>query len=79
MRQTTPQWYEIRIAERIDSSWTNWFEGMAVLADPVRPETILAGNVRDQSELYGLLNRLRDLNLTLLALESKTFMQEAQK
>lgn len=79
MRNSQPQWYEIRIAEQIDLQWSHWFEDMEVSSDPRRPATILSGALRDQAALYGLLNRLRDLNLTLLAVETKDFMQEAQK
>ena len=78
MKQS-PQWYEIHIAERLDPHWAHWFDDMRVISDADRAETILAGPVRDQSALYGLLNRLRDLNLTLLAVEHKSNLQEAKK
>ncbi len=41
------------------------FEGMTLTCE--RGNTVLAGLVRDQSELQGLLQRVSDLGLTLLS------------
>jgi len=40
---------------------------MALEAGP--SQTVLIGEVRDQAHLYGLLDRLRDLGIELLAVE----------
>lgn len=57
--------YQIRIAGLLDPSWSSWFEGMTVthMADDT---TVLAGALVDQAALHGVLNKVRDLGLTLL-------------
>lgn len=60
--------YEIRLAERLPSPWWQWFLDLGV--SPVEgapgPGTLLRGSLPDQAALFGLLARVRDLNLTLL-------------
>jgi hypothetical protein len=41
--------------------------------------TILTGKLEDQAALHGILNRIRDLNLTLLAVEQIDFDPEDKK
>jgi hypothetical protein len=58
----------VRIKGRIDEQWSEWFHGL--LITHVEPdETVLTGSVPDQSALYGLLAKLRDLGLPLLAVQ----------
>ncbi|MEJ2011301.1 MAG: hypothetical protein P8X64_03630 [Anaerolineales bacterium] len=58
----------IHIRGRIDPEWMTWFEGLEI--DPDADETtILQGEVADQSALYGILARLRDLGIELLSVE----------
>lgn len=58
----------IHIRGMIDQEWTAWFEGLAI--DPQEDATtILQGQIADQSALYGILARLRDLGLELLSVE----------
>jgi hypothetical protein len=60
---------EIRVKGQIDEHWSDWFEGLEVMhTEP--GETILTGNVTDQSALYGLIARLRDLGLPLISVNS---------
>ena len=63
---TGEDWYEIHLRGRLDSRWAEWFDGMTV-----RPgaggTTLIRGPVADQAALHGLLARLRDLGLPLLA------------
>jgi hypothetical protein len=60
---------EIRIKGRIDEQWSEWFNGLTI--EHVAPdETVLTGSVTDQPALYGLLAKLRDLGLPLLAVRS---------
>ena len=57
--------YAIRIKGFLDPHW-DWLENMTVThLDP--GETLLCGPIVDQAALHGLLARIRDLNLTLLA------------
>lgn len=56
--------FAIGIKERLRPSWSSWFDGMTVRADV--NGTVIEGTVRDYAALYGLLDRLRDLNLSLV-------------
>jgi hypothetical protein len=60
--------YEIRVQGLLDESWSEWLGGLDVrpLASGV---TVLAGPIRDQAALHGLLNKIRDLGLPLLCVE----------
>jgi hypothetical protein len=59
--------YEIRIAGRLGSHWSAWFDGMTVTTE-ADGTTVLWGPIVDQAALHGLLQRLRDLGVTLLSL-----------
>jgi hypothetical protein len=57
--------YDIRVRGVLDSQWSAWFDGLEVTSDG--HETSIAGPVTDQSALHGLLAKVRDLGLELLA------------
>jgi hypothetical protein len=59
-------WYEIRIMEQIGERTLAWFDEFTVTST-ASGETVLAGQIADQSALHGLLARIRDLNLTLIS------------
>ena len=59
--------YRIKLKGRLDYSWSCWFEPMAI--STAGHATTLTGPVTDQAALHGVLNRIRDLNLTLLSVE----------
>ena len=67
--------YRIKLKGCLDPDWSDWFEQMEISIDG--DQTILTGPVADQAALHGLLVRIRDLNLTLLAVER--IEPEAQK
>ena len=58
--------YQIRVKGQLGPGWASWFEGMAVTPD-ASGDTLLTGEVADQAALYGLLKKVRDLGLPLLA------------
>ncbi|HEX8993040.1 MAG TPA: hypothetical protein VF784_15265 [Anaerolineales bacterium] len=58
--------YEIRIEGRLQERWSEWFDGLAIRSDR-DDETILTGQLPDQAALYGVLSRIRDLNLILVS------------
>ena len=62
--------YRITIKGALDESWSAWFDGLAITHD-ADGDTTLEGAVRDQAALHGLLARVRDLGLTLLAVERR--------
>ena len=50
----------------LDPDWSAWFEGLRVSGDQ-GGQTTIAGPVTDQAALHGLLTKIRDLGLELLA------------
>jgi hypothetical protein len=58
--------YEIRLKEYLDNRWSNRFEGFA-LSHQADGSTLLIGSIPDQAALHGVLMKVRDLGLTLLA------------
>ena len=55
--------YQITVKEYLEDSW---FDGLTITHAP-DGATTLAGPVRDLSALYGLIDKARDLGLTLVA------------
>jgi hypothetical protein len=66
VEMTMARHYYITVKEYLDDSWSTWFDGLAITHDTDGTST-LAGVVRDQSALYGLIDKARDLGLTLVA------------
>jgi hypothetical protein len=62
-----PSRYRIVLRGRLSERFEAAFEGMALEAGP--NQTVLVGEVRDQAQLYGLLDRLRDFGIDLVAVE----------
>jgi len=61
-----PEFYEIRVEEHLCCGRDTWFEGLSV-RQAANGETILCGWL-DQAALHGVLMRIRDLGLKLIAL-----------
>jgi hypothetical protein len=61
-----PEYYEIKIKGHLDTRWSDWFVGLKV-THLGGNETLLAGPLADQAALHGLLERIRDLNITLIS------------
>jgi len=59
--------YRIVLRGRLSERFESAFEGMALEAGP--NQTVLVGEIRDQAQLYGLLDRLRDFGIDLVAVE----------
>ncbi len=58
--------YEICIDGQLDSTWSEWFEGLEM--HPCGENwTVLCGHVADQAALLGILNKLCRLNLPLVS------------
>lgn len=60
--------YRIVLRGRLSKRFESAFEGMTLEHAPGR--TVLIGEVRDQAQLYGVLDQVRDLGIELLAVES---------
>jgi hypothetical protein len=59
-------YYRISIQGYLEPHWSAWFDGLTITHDG-NGDTTLAGPVRDQTALYGLIDKARDLGLVLLA------------
>lgn len=61
-----PPVYEIHLKGFLPNTWSSWFDGLVIQHD-VEGNTTLTGPMVDQAALHGLLERVRDLGLPLLA------------
>lgn len=61
--------YQIVVKGHLSRRWMNWFDGMSVTTRGAGPaaETLVTGYVADQAALHGILNKIRDLGLCLIA------------
>jgi hypothetical protein len=60
--------YEIRIKGYLDDDIAIWFNAFKIEYTP-DGNTVLRGTVIDQTELHGILMRIRDLGLVLLMVQ----------
>ena len=63
--QTKRQCYQIRIENLVKPDWFSSFEEISV-QHTENGQTILKGILPDQTALFGVLMRIRDLGLTLV-------------
>lgn len=66
-----PEYYEIKIKGYLEQRRSEWFAGLK-LTHLDEDVTLLSGSFPDQAAIYGLLERLRDLNLKLLSVTCGT-------
>jgi len=64
--ESQPVVYQIRIEGHLGCEWTDWFGGLIITLEE-DGDTLLTGPVIDQSALYGLLKKVRDLGMPLLS------------
>ncbi len=62
---TRPEHYEIRVEGVLHEGWSTWFEGLRVSADGT--QTVITGQLADQSALHGVLAKIRDLGMRLVS------------
>ena len=62
-----PTRYRIVLRGCLSEWFASAFDGMAL--EPGPDQTVLVGDVRDQAHLFGLLDRLRDFGLELIAVQ----------
>ena len=58
--------YEIRVRGHLDQHWSAWFDGLTIQHDG-DGNTVLHGELVDEAALHGVLMKVRDLALPLLA------------
>ena len=59
--------YRLEVQGAIRSEWSRWFGADTVT--PAGPNTLIQVRVADQSDLYGRLRRIHDLNLQLVSVQ----------
>ena len=71
LRNETPARYRLRLQGARPGGWGDWLDHLEVAVEGAGPEavTLLTGEVRDQSALFGLLGCVRDLGIPLILVE----------
>lgn len=64
-----PMIYLIRVQGHLGRQWADRFEELNITLED-NGTTLLTGPVVDQAALHGILRRIRDLGITLLAVNS---------
>ncbi len=62
--------YQVRVKGCLSEDFMAWLD-LSGKYNPQLDETLLLVATPDQAALYGLLNRLRDLGLTLVSVDSQ--------
>lgn len=65
-----PGEYRITVSGTVGNHWSSWLEGFRIThgtGSQGQMVTMVSGWIRDQSELRGLINRIWDLNLSVLS------------
>lgn len=76
-----PTTYRIQVQGCVAADWSECFNGLTLTVEPeTEPEpcTTLIGPVPDQAALRGVLNKLWDLNLTLISVAQIATMPEQE-
>ncbi len=63
-----PLIYEIRIEGQLNPGWSDWLDGMTITLLEGN-ETLLTGPLADQAALLGLLMKLHNFGLPILAVK----------
>ena len=58
--------YEIRVKGHLEDHWSEWFDGLEI-TNLENGEALLSGEIVDQAALHGVLTKVRDLGLPLVA------------
>ncbi|MGB9633982.1 MAG: hypothetical protein ACPL8I_11680 [Chloroflexaceae bacterium] len=64
--------YIFQLAGHLDRRWEAAFDGFIIthiFAPDQHPVTLLTGPIPDQSALYGVISRLRDIGVTLISVQ----------
>jgi hypothetical protein len=61
--------YDIRVKGHLDGGWSEWFDGLKI-TNLKNGEAMLSSEIIDQAALHGVLNKVHDLGLPLVAVRS---------
>ncbi len=68
---TESQKYQLTIEGHLEKRWENYFEGLSlefIYDSKMNPVTVFEGFITDQTKLYGLISKMRDLGFSLIKL-----------
>ena len=68
--------YEIRLQGRLDQRWSTWFDGLKISYEG-EDITLLRGSLVDEAALHGILIKVRDLALPLVAVSRVPDMKKS--
>lgn len=72
---TKPLYYRIKVYGELETNWNDYFTNLHISSE--KGTTTIEGMVSDQSQLHGILNKIRNLNLPILLVESLEKTDEA--
>ena len=61
-----PKMFQIKVEGHLGEQWAEWFDGLSITWED-SGYTLLTGPVVDQAALYGVLKKVRDLGMSLHA------------
>ena len=59
--------YRIKVYGELVTNWNDYFTNLRISSE--KGTTTMEGMVSDQSELHGIINKIRNLNLPILLVE----------
>lgn len=75
MSASWPARYEVRLDGALDARWSHWFEGLRI--ENQGDQTLLSGTLPDQPALHGVLEKVRDLGLSIVTVRRLPPQEEA--
>jgi hypothetical protein len=69
--------YHIRLKGHLADHWSAWFDNMTI-SNEANGEAVLRGLIPDQAALHGVLIKIRDLGLPLLAITTVAIEESPQ-
>ena len=63
--ESTLNTYQIKLQGHLDKKWAEWFYDLDIIHES-DGTTTLCGALPDQTALHSVLDRIRDMNLTLI-------------
>jgi hypothetical protein len=72
-QQPSQSFYEIQVEGELGDMWADWFGSLSMRKELNEENdiaiTVLYGPIPDQPALHSVLNKIRDLNLTLISIK----------
>lgn len=63
--------YTIHVEGVLDTTWSQWFDGMSV-SHAADDTTVISGQVVDQAALHRVIRAIRDLGVTLISIQRRS-------